>query len=253
MATGRKKSPIWEFFTVAEDSGLAKCKVCEIEIPRGGQSTKSFTTTNLVHHLKTKHSEDYAQYNRLKADSDGKQNENTSSKGKGLRQVSLQQTAELRKLWNINDPRGKRIHSKVGEMIAIDCQPVSIVDHKGFKSLVSTLEPKYQMPSRKYFLETIIPSIANKIKADIATQLQEGAECLSFTNDCWSSDVNSDALLSFTAHWVDGSFQRRSAVLHAQELSERHTGEYIAVKITKCWKNGRSVYHRSMLSSETTE
>ena len=62
---------------------------------------------------------------------------------------------------------------------------------------------------------------------------------MSFTTDCWSSDVNSDALLGFTAHWVDGNFQRQSAVLHAQELSERHTGEYIAVKITKMleeWK-----------------
>lgn len=56
---------------------------------------------------------------------------------------------------------------------------------------------------------------------------------MSFTTDCWSSDVNSDALLGFTAHWVDGSFQRQSAVLQAQELTQRHTGEYIAVKITK--------------------
>ena len=150
-----------------------------------------------------------------------------------LRQVSLQETAELHKLWNINDPRAKKIHAKAGEMIAIDCQPVSIVDHEGFKSLIRTLEPKYRMPSRKYFSETIIPFIANKIKANIVTQLKEGAEYLSFTTDCWSSDVNSDALLGFTAHWVDGSFQRQSAVLQAQELTQRHTGEYIAVKITK--------------------
>ena len=118
-------------------------------------------------------------------------------------------------------------------MIVIDCQPVSVIDHKGFRSLISTLEPKYQMPSRKYFSETIIPSIANRIRANIATQLKEGAEYWSFTTDFWSSDVNSDALLGFTAHWVNGNFQRQSAVLHAQELSERHIGEYIAVKITK--------------------
>ena len=233
MATGRKKSPIWEFFTVAEDSRLAKCKVCETEVPRGGQSTKSFTTTNLIHHLKTKHNEEYARYNRLKANSDEKQKESSISEGMRLRQVSLQEAAELRKLWDINDSRAKKIHTKVGEMIAIDCQPVSVVDHEGFRSLISMLEPKYQIPSRKYFSETIIPSIANRIKANIATQLKEGAEYLSFTTDAWSSDVNSDALLGFTAHWVDGSFQRRSAVLQAQELSERHTGEYNAVKITK--------------------
>ena len=98
-----------------------------MEVPRGGQSTKLFTTTNLVHHLKTKHDEEYARYNRLKVDSDGKQKElgsTSDSEGMWLRQVSLQETAELRKLWDINDPRAKKVHAKVGEMIAIDCQPV---------------------------------------------------------------------------------------------------------------------------------
>ena len=210
MATGRKKLPIWEFFMVAEDSRLGKCKVCEMEVPRGSQSTKSFTTTNLVYHLKTKHDEEYAQYNRLKADSDGKQKElgsTSDSKGMRLRQVSLQEIAELRKVWDINDPRAKKIHAKVGEMIAIDYQPVSIVDHEGFKSLIRTLEPKYRMPSRKYFSETIIPFIANRIKANVVTQLKEGAEYLSFTTDCWSSDVNNDALLEFTAHWLMAVFK----------------------------------------------
>ena len=78
----------------------------------------------------------------------------------------------MRKIWDINDFQAKRIHSKVGEMIAIDCQPISIVDHKGFKSLVTTLESKYQMFSRKYFSETVIQSIARRIKASIASQLQ---------------------------------------------------------------------------------
>jgi len=78
-------------------------------------------------------------------------------------------------------------------MIAIDCQPVSIVDHEGFKSLVSTLEPKYQMPSRKNFSEMVIPSMVTRIRVNIASQLQKGAEYVSFTTDTWSSDVNSTA------------------------------------------------------------
>ena len=250
MAMGRKKSPIWRFFTVTEDSRFAKCNKCEINVPRGGQSTKTFTPTNLIHHLKTKpgHEEEYEKYNKLKKENDAKAESavTTTNDGTRLRQVSLQGSVELRKIWDINDSRAKRIHSKVGEMIAIDCQPVSIVDHEGFKSLVSTLEPKYQLPSRKYFSETVIPSIATKIRASIASQLRKGVEYVSFTSDAWSSDVNSDALLGFTAHWVDSDFHRQSAVLHAQELSERHTGEYIAMKINKMleeWKIALSQVH----------
>jgi len=64
--------------------------------------------------------------------------------------------------------------------------------------------------------------------------------------DVWSSNINSDALFGFTAHWVNANFQHRSAVLQAQELSERHTGEYIVVKITKIlddWKISLSQVH----------
>ena len=169
---------------VLEVSRLAKCKVCNNEVPHRGQSTKSFTTMNLAYHLKTPYDEEYERYNRLKVDGDEKWKKNSTSKGM---QPHCRKKAELCKLWDINNPRVKKIHTKVNIMIAIDCQPVSAVDHKGSKSLIiSTLEPKYLMPSRKFFSETIIPSIANRIRATIATQLKQSAEYLSFIIDCWS-------------------------------------------------------------------
>jgi len=47
----------------------------------------------------------------------------TTSNGTRLKQVSLQGSAEMHKIpvWDINDSWAKRIHSKVREMIAIDC------------------------------------------------------------------------------------------------------------------------------------
>ena len=41
-------------FVVAKDSRMATCKIYKIEVPRGGKTTKLFTTTNLVNHLKAK-------------------------------------------------------------------------------------------------------------------------------------------------------------------------------------------------------
>ena len=55
---------------------------------------------------------------------------------------------------------------------------------------------------------------------------------VSLTTDIWSSDVNSDSLLSVTTHWVDDNWQPLSAVLLTRSLEERHTGEYIAMKIS---------------------
>ena len=59
-------------------------------------------------------------------------------------------------------------------------------------------------------------------------------------------------VLRFTAQWVDSKFQRRSAVLQAQELSERHTEEHIAIKITKMLSDW-NISLPKMLLLETTE
>ena len=45
----RKTSVIWEFFSVEEDSRFVICDECEAKVPT---STKSFTTSYLVNHLK---------------------------------------------------------------------------------------------------------------------------------------------------------------------------------------------------------
>ena len=49
----KRKSVIWLFFTLGEDTKFAKCNTCKEMVNRGGKSTKTFTPTNLVNHLKT--------------------------------------------------------------------------------------------------------------------------------------------------------------------------------------------------------
>ena len=78
----------------------------------------------------------------------------------------------------------------------------------------------------------VIPSIVDKMIRVIRSKL-EVVKYLSFTTDVWSLNVSSDSLLSLTAHWVNDDFQLISAVLQAQSLEEQHTGEYMAMKITK--------------------
>ena len=231
----RKRSSIWSFFKIAENTTFATCEVCLKEVPRGGRSTKSYTTTNLVDNLKSKHPEEYKAYQELKVSKEKEINhydrQSNGNEAK-LKQVTLPEARVLLKPWDINDHRAKAIHLKIAEMIAIDCQPYSLVDDIGFKSLVGTLEPKYQIPSRRYFCETVIPEMAHNMERRIKNKL-EGVQHVSFTTDVWSCDVNSESLLSLTAHWIDDSFKPLSAVLQAESLQERHTGEYIGMKISK--------------------
>ena len=70
------------------------------------------------------------------------------------------------KVWDINNPHAMRIHKLVGKMIATDNQPFSVVHDTGFNynHLIKTLESRYVLPSQKYFSESIVPDIKEKIK-----------------------------------------------------------------------------------------
>ena len=133
-----KRSSIWTFFTTAENTKFATCLVCLKEMPRGGHSTKSYTTTNLVNHLKSKHHEEYKNYEELKVskekDTNSKDQQCNGNKAR-LKQVMLPEAGDLLKPWDINDHHAKSIHIKIAKMIALDCQLYSLVDDVGFQNL----------------------------------------------------------------------------------------------------------------------
>ena len=51
-------SAVWNYFTISkDDSRVAVCNKCSLEVQRGGNKAKSFNTTNLISHLKSRHSQ----------------------------------------------------------------------------------------------------------------------------------------------------------------------------------------------------
>ena len=121
-------------------------------------------------------------------------------------------------------------------MLAVDCQPLSMVEDVGFKRVLQILEPCYKCPSCKYFTDTILPKIYTGMREEV-TKLIGGAKHIIFTTDIWSSSVNTTCLLSLTAHWIDDAFVKISAVLHAQPVQEAHTGEHIAAQMENILQN----------------
>ena len=149
-----KKSPIWSFFSVAEDSKFAKCKVCKQEISRGGKTTKTFTTSNLVYHLKYKHKSEYDEYQEQKWENDRGSVSATVSNS-GAKQLTLVESQDRTRQWDINDRRAQK--ARWSRLTA--SQALSIVDDRGFQSLLQALEPRYRLPSRWYITENIVPLI----------------------------------------------------------------------------------------------
>ena len=111
-------------------------------------------------------------------------------------------------------------------MVALDCQPFSIVQDTGFLRLMKEVEPRYVVPSRRHMTEVILPRIMDGVATEVKKELSS-AQWYSFTTDIWSTEVSNDYLLSFTVHWLTELFEKKEAVLHAQPLPGSHSGEVL--------------------------
>ena len=190
----KKRSPIWCFYTIGGDNDRhAKCNECGTPVPRGGSAVKSFTTTNLVNHLKSKHKDLHQQYidkkESMVAEAIARSQPSTSTS----RQVTIAESIDRTRAWSTNDARALAVSRKIGEMIARDSQPYSIVSDCGFTALLKVLEPRYNLPSRKYITDKVIPEIESDVRGVVKDQMKD-VEWFSFTSDIWSTEVSNDSL-----------------------------------------------------------
>ena len=64
--------------------------------------------------------------------------------------------------------------------------PVNVVEKPGFRKLINTLDPRYNLPGRKYFAEKALPELYIKVREELASQLVNVTH-FSTTADIWSS------------------------------------------------------------------
>ena len=94
---------------------------------RGGDNAKRFNTTNLVNYLKSRHSTVYSKFSENKTRKESHRLAARREKGgfTGLRQLTVRDSREHTRQWDINDPRATTVHKRLGEMITLDYQPIS--------------------------------------------------------------------------------------------------------------------------------
>ncbi len=105
---------------------------------------------DFMNHLKKRHTEVFEEFTQ--------KNDQSLEKGKqrlSNKQMTIAEARDSRdriKPWDISDSRAQLIHGRVVEMVALDSQPFSMVEDEGFVRFVTALEPRYSLPSRKYYL-----------------------------------------------------------------------------------------------------
>jgi len=71
----------------------------------------------------------------------------------------IQHVLDKTKKFAKDSAKARLITNKVMEMIALDDQPFSIVEDRGFRRLIEHIEPRYSMPSRRYFSDVSLPAL----------------------------------------------------------------------------------------------
>lgn len=121
---------------------------------------------------------------------------------------------------------GKMITNSVTSFIARSMLPIQSVEKDGFQEMLQTLDPRYNLPSRRYFSETALPKLYESCRQTLSHKLQK-VTYYATTSDLWSSRT-SEPYLSLTIHFVDEEWQLQSFCLQTSYFPEDHTGELIA-------------------------
>ena len=158
------KSIVWKYFGLkAGDGGLAVrgeeerpvCKTCNRRV-----QCKGGNTTNLFAHLRDGHPELYKEAMETRLDgSKGKRKETNQPK---IASVIARGTQ-----YHPKSAQAQELNRAVAYFLAKDMQPYFTVEREGFLKMVSKLNPRYKVPSRKYFTEQEMPRLYNSVKETV--------------------------------------------------------------------------------------
>jgi hypothetical protein len=252
------QSITWQYFKVnPKDKTVCICNLCDTIISRGGKTAKTFTIINTKNHLKMFHPQEMAKESeatdkskRTHTESSGISSSTTEPPSKA--QPTTEAVLTKKKLWDINDHRAKKIHYLSDEMIAVDIQLYSVTSDTGFQRLLRKICPNYNIPSRKYFTDTIIPDIFQKVKTRLQTSLDKATN-ISLTTDIWTASTNNSPFLSITGHWLPNQFEQKRAILTVLPFSGHHTGVRIREELNKALEEYKLPKSKVLLYCEILE
>lgn len=130
-----------------------------------------------------------------------------------------------------NSARAQEITEPVAVFICKDLRPYSVVENSGFKKMVSTLEPRYTIPTRKHMTEVAVLKLYTEVKTAVLESLKS-VERVGLTCDGWTSRTT-DPYVTTTSHFFSNEWALVSNVLQTRALHKSHTGSNIANLLTE--------------------
>lgn len=216
-------SVIWRWlgFKVSdEQQNHIICRECHKQvIARGG------STTNLFHHLKQWHKLQYEECVKLRAAEAPAASRPQPEKAPSPKQSSLRASFSRTVPYEKKSDMWCTITKAVSYHIAKDMVPIATVKQVGFKKLLKTMDPRYELPSRNYFAREALPQMYNEVRLSLADRLANVTH-FALTSDMWSSRT-CGPYMSVTVHFIQ-DWEIKTVCLQTSYFPQDHTGEHIA-------------------------
>lgn len=135
------------------------------------------------------------------------------------------------KKYQSNDPKQIETLNYLVEYIAGDLLPFSTVESENFRKFVEMLNPRFQMPSRKYLSTKLIQNKAKTIQQRLIDNLKK-VDNICLTIDIWTNRAMK-GFLGITAHFIL-DWKMCSAMLACKRFKGRHTAENILLEYEEC-------------------
>ncbi|XP_059208582.1 E3 SUMO-protein ligase ZBED1-like [Centropristis striata] len=200
----QKVSKVWDHFKLKKTENLVQCVYCKIELAYHN------STSSMLQHLNRKHPF-----------------VNKTSSSEASTSTSSQQRMDsfVRHVPHCTVEEAAVLTESILNMLITDMRPLSMVEDKGFRNMISMFNPKYNLPSRTHFTN-LMEKKYEKIKEKLKISVKE-AESVALTADIWTS-VATEAYLGVTCHFLGNDWEMKSLTLTTMPLEERHTAVNIA-------------------------
>ena len=81
-------------------------------------------------------------------------------------------------------------------------------------SVVNTLEPRYKIPSRTHFSDSVAPKLYEEVKSKVVTELKS-ASAIALTTDGWTSRAT-QSYETVTAHFINQQWKIQNYILQTR-------------------------------------
>lgn len=151
-----------------------------------------------------------------------------------------------------SDKRAGVFTDLILEMVYRDLQPFSVVEERGFRLLLSCLEPNYPVPSPS-LLGNLLWHRYHVLKQSLQQHLQTGLapRCLALCTEHWRSlegcgaNGSSQLYITVSAHFVDSDWHLARCVLETRPIPEYsgHAGDSGTAKFADTLKSVIAAFH----------